>query len=54
MPVFWVLFLEIFEGVISCVTNLRVRVRWAFRKEFGSEVEDKLADWDYLECIMQE
>jgi hypothetical protein len=37
MPVFWVLLLEIFEGVISCVTNSRVRVRGASRKEFDCE-----------------
>jgi hypothetical protein len=54
MPVFWVLLLEIFEGVILCVTNVRVRVRGASRKEFDCEVVDGLADWDYLECSMQE
>jgi hypothetical protein len=53
MPVFWVL-LEILESVISCVTNVRVRVRGASRKEFGCEVVDGLADWVHLECSMQE
>jgi hypothetical protein len=54
MPVFWVLLLEIFEGVISCVTNVRVRVRGASREEFDCEVVGGLADWDQLECGMQE
>jgi hypothetical protein len=54
MPVFWVLLLEIFEGVISCFTNVRVRVRGASRKQFDFEVVDELADWDHLECSMQE
>jgi hypothetical protein len=54
MPVFWVLLLEIFEGVISFVTNVRVRVRGASREEFDCEVVDGLADWDHLECSMQE
>jgi hypothetical protein len=54
MPVFWVLLLEILEGVISCVTNVRVRVRGASHKEFDCEVVDELADWDHLECSMQQ
>jgi hypothetical protein len=54
MPVLWVLLLEIFEGVISCVTNVRIRVRGASRKEFDCELADELADWDHLECSMQE
>jgi hypothetical protein len=54
MPVFWVLLLEIFEGVISCVTNVRVRVHGASRKEFDCEVVDELADLDHLERSMQE
>jgi hypothetical protein len=54
MPVFWVLLLDIFEGVTACVTNVRVRVRGASRKEFDCEVVDGLADWDHLECSMQE
>jgi hypothetical protein len=54
MPVFCVLLLENFEGVISCVTNVRVRVRRESRKEFDCEVVDKLANWDYLECSMRE
>jgi hypothetical protein len=54
MLVFWVLLLEIFEGVISCVTNVRVHVCGASHKEFDCEVVDKLADWERLECSMQE
>jgi hypothetical protein len=54
MPVFLVLLLEFFDGVIFCVTNVGVRVRWASRKEFDCEVVDKLADWDRLESSMQE
>jgi hypothetical protein len=53
MPVFWVLLLEIFEGVIFCVTNVMVRERGASRKEFDCEVVDGLADWDktYLQFL---
>jgi hypothetical protein len=53
MPIFWVLLLT-FEGVISCVTNVRVWVRGASSKQFDCEVVDGLADWDHLECSMQE
>jgi hypothetical protein len=54
MSVFWVLLLETFEGVISCVTDVRVWVRGAPRKEYDCEVVDELADWDNLECSMHE
>jgi hypothetical protein len=54
MPVFWVLLLEIFEDVISCVANTRVWVRGASRKEFDCEVVEGLADWDHLECSMRQ
>jgi hypothetical protein len=55
VPVFWVLLLEIFEGLISCVTNVRVRVvREASRKEFDCELVDGLAYWEHLENSMQE
>jgi hypothetical protein len=45
MPIFWVLLFEVFEGVISCVTNVRVGVREASREELNCEVVDGLADW---------
>jgi hypothetical protein len=54
MPVFWVFLLEIFKGVISCITDVRVWVCGASRKEFDCEAVDELADWDHLECSMQE
>jgi hypothetical protein len=49
MPVFWVLLLEIFVGVISCATNVRVRVHGASCKEFSCEEVDEFAKWDHLE-----
>jgi len=48
MPAFWVLTMEILQGVIPCVTNEGVRVCRAAHEEFVCEVVDELADWDYL------
>ena len=49
MPLFCVLTMEIFYGVISCVTNEGVRVH----EEFVCEVVDELADWDYLKVSVK-
>ena len=48
MPVFCVLTLVIFKGVILFVTNEGFRVHGAGHEEFVCEVVDELADWDYL------
>jgi len=48
MTVFCVLTMEIFKGVISCVTNEGVRVHGAAHEEFVYKVVDELSDWDYL------
>ena len=53
MPVFCVLTLEIFKGVIPCVTNEGVWVHGAAHEEFVCEVVDELADWDYLKVSVK-
>jgi hypothetical protein len=53
VPVFCVLMLEIFQGVISCVTDEGVRVHGATHEDFVYEVVDKLADWDYLKVSVK-
>jgi hypothetical protein len=53
MAVFCVLTVEIFWGVIPCVTNEGVRVHGAAREEFVCEVVDELADWDYLKVSVK-
>ena len=53
MSVFYVLTLEIFKGVIPCVTNEGVRVHGAAHEEFVCEVVDELADWNYLKVSVK-
>ena len=53
MPVFCVLTMEIFQGVIPCVTDEGVRVHGAAHEEFVCEVVDELADWDYLKVSVK-
>ena len=53
IPVFCVLTMEIFQGVIPCVTNEGVRVHGAANEEFVGEVVDELADWDYLKASVK-
>ena len=53
MPVFPVLVMEIFKGVISCVTNEGVRVHGAAHEEFVCEVVDELMDWNYLKVSVK-
>ena len=53
MPVFCVLTMEIFYGVIPCVANEWVRVHGAAHEEFVCEVVDELADWDYLKVSVK-
>ena len=53
MPVFCVLTMEIFKGVISCVTNEGVRVHGAAHQEFVCEVVDELASVRYNENHFQ-
>ena len=47
MPVFCVLTMEIFKGVIPCVMDEGVRVHGAAHEEFVCEVVDELTDRDY-------
>ena len=47
MPVFCVLAMVIFKGVIPFVTNEGVRVNGAAHEEFVCEVADELEDWDF-------
>ena len=53
MPLFWVLTMEILQGVIPCVTNEGVRVCRAAHEEFVCKVVDELADWDFLEVSVK-
>ena len=53
VPVFCVLTMEIFLGVIPSVTNEGFRVHGAANEEFVCEVVDELADWDYLKVSMK-
>ena len=53
MPVFCVLTIEIFKGVIPCVTNEGVRLHGAAHEEFACEVIDELAYWDYLKVSVK-
>ena len=53
LPVFCVLTMEIFKGVIPCVTNEGVRVHGAAHEEFVCEVVDELADWDCLKVSVK-
>jgi hypothetical protein len=53
MPVFCVLTVEFFWGVIPCVTNEGVRVHGAAHEEFVCDVVDELADWDYLKVSVK-
>jgi len=53
MPIFCVLTLEIFKGVILCVTNEGVRVHGAAHEDFVCEMVDELADWDYLKVSVK-
>ena len=53
MPVFCVLKIEIFKGVIPCVTNEGVRVHGAAHEEFVCEVVDELAGWGYLKVSVK-
>ena len=51
--VFCVLTMEIFKGVIACVTNEGVRVHGAAHEEFVCEVVDELVDWDDLKVSVK-
>ena len=53
MPVFFVLTMEILQGVMPYVMNEGVRVRGAAHEEFICEVVDELADWDHLEVSVK-
>jgi len=50
---FFVLTMEIFKGVIPCVTNEGVRLHGAAHEEFVCEVVDELADWGYLKVSVK-
>ena len=53
MSVFYVLTMEILQGVIPYVMNEGVWVRGAAHEEFVCEVVDELADWDHLEMSVE-
>ena len=53
MHVLCVLTMEIFQGVIPCVTNEGVRVYGAPHEEFVCEMMDELEDWDYLKVSVK-